>query len=320
MSRDIWFHYYRKGWLIRKRASKNAAAVFELLFEGIAALALGIQGVLRTPLAAKIPATYANVLLWLGLAAIVLAFMSALAKRKLREVDKDREGRFLSNISELQGELECTVLEGGHSEQEDHVRLEQFVRALLRLFFTTLNVKAGLGVNVMVPNDTKDQLFIWLTYGTGSTGDLGYRPKPEQGGAGIAFAKRIPVYVPDTRKRHGLLLNVPKVPGQRLKYGVVPDAYEPRPDAKVPDRYRSVLSVPIVPSTVRGREDGKTDEPEGVLNFDSPGCDPFDEVDFKMATFFAHVLWMSLREIGARQYPSTSPFAFPVPKNSGEGE
>jgi hypothetical protein len=302
MPQDSWFHYYRRFWLMRKRASKNAAAFLESLFEIIATLALSIQGLLRAPFAASIPTTYANVLLWLGLAAVVFAFFSSRFKKKLAAVDKDREGIFLSNISELQGELERTVLEGGSSEQEDNVRLEQFGRALLRLFFTTLNVKAGLGVNVMIPNEKKDVLFIWLTFGTGSTGDLGYRPKPDQGVAGIAFKERLPVYVPDIRKRHGLLLNVPKVPGQKLTYGVVADAYVPRLDAKVPNRYRSVLSVPIMPSTIRGREDGKSEEPEGVLNFDSPGRDPFDEVDFKMAAFFAHVLWMSLREVGARKY------------------
>jgi len=189
---------------------------------------------------------------WVGLVAVVIAAVSSRLKKRFREFDKRREARFLSNISELQSELERTVLEGGTSQQENDVRLENFVRTLLRLFFSTLNIKAGLGVNIMLPNEAGTQLFIWLTYVTGPSVEMAYRAEPGVGAAGLAFRQRVPVYIPNTKDQCGLLLNVPRDAGQKLRFGVVPGAYQLRENATIPDP--AVLGVrgDMAPGTVCG--------------------------------------------------------------------
>lgn len=297
---NFWPWYYRRIWLLRKHLWSKTANRIEGPLELAAVLAFAIQGFLRTPYASGIPQSYQNYFFKVGLLAVIIAAISSRLKKRFREFDKRREARFLSNISELQSELERTVLEGGASQEENNVRLENFVRTLLRLFFSTLNVKVGLGVNIMLLNEAGTQLFIWLTYVTGPSVEMAYRAEPGVGAAGVAFSQRVPVYVPNTKDRCGLLLNVPRDAGQKLRFGVVPGAYQLRENATIPDRFRSVLSVPILPASVRGDEDGAVDPPEGVLNFDCPARDPFDEVDFNMAVFFAQVLWMVIKTMDNR--------------------
>jgi hypothetical protein len=292
--------YYKRVWLLRKHLWRQTANRIEGPLEVVAVVAFAIQGFLRTPYASGISPSYQSYFFGVGLAAVVIAAIASRMKKRFRNFDKRREARFLSNISELQSELERTVLEGGTSKEENDIRLENFVRTLLRLFFSTLNIKAGLGVNIMLPNEAGTQLFIWLTYVTGPSVEMAYRAEPGVGAAGLAFRERAPVYVPNTEDRYGLLLNVPRDAGQKLRFGVVPNAYRPRENATIPDRFRSVLSVPILPASVRGQEDGAAEPPEGILNFDSPGHDPFDEVDFNMAVFFAQVLWMAIKAMENR--------------------
>lgn len=280
------YFYYRYLWRRNQKLRKFLLRWAEQILLVIAAIGLVARAAL--PEVKTIQSGWLTILI---MVAALLSVPALILKKRAQSLDRQREALFLINIAELQRELERTILPKG-SDRQNEIRLQTFVTTVLRVFFSTLNLKQGLDVTLMLFEPDKDCLTLWEQYGTGPPVDSGFTARPGSSGAGICFERKMPVYIPDRLRCHGLLLNIARLAASLPTFSVLRNAYE-SVSGKEYEVFRSILSVPVLPAT--GRE-----KPYGVLNFDSPAVDPFDEIDFKMAVHFGQVLGMAICRMESR--------------------
>jgi GAF domain-containing protein len=187
-----------------------------------------------------------------------------------------QESAFASTIAELfQEVVQLEVIKGAETNNQEV--LQDFIRKVLVAFRGIFHSKGNAQFNIMVPDGETLKLSL------AEPADAVYLGKsfaPGSGGAGTAFQKKVTVYFPAVRYRHGISVIYEHHQGVASKdYDLLESIYEETGEA-----FRSLVCVPIRRGT----------EIVGILNIDSRKQNAFTMTDIDIAQVAASAIGMAI--------------------------